>query len=113
MTLEEFIKNAIEQSKLDIKDVDKAKAYIINKARQHATGNCAIVSDETVYDWLINNVDAINKYKAGASVPATPVQKPEVKPVVEQPKEEPVKQAKPKKKKGDDECEIQLSLFDL
>ena len=121
--LAEKINNGVKTERkgamlINKKDLDGFMKYAYEQARKLTKGNCACVSDETVFGWAVHyfEEDSIvgtlyNEDGTVHSAPApTPKPEPESKPSA--PKAEKTKEEKPKKDKKV-LAENQFSLFDM
>lgn len=108
MTLNEFIEGLKKDYKLQ-KSVDQIRQIIISKAHKEAKGNCAVIDDDTIKDWIINaDTEAVPEKPIPAAV-TTAKSYEEYKATIKE-KYAPKKVIKPEKK--DDGYE-QITLFDL
>lgn len=114
MTLTEYITATLKNYNLNFKAKD-VEAFLYDKAREVKKGNCAVVDDDTVKDWILNYDPDYKKKKsqeAAAEVAEnnTVVEKKNAV-IKAQQKEAKEKAKEPEKKKvAKDE---QISIFDL
>lgn len=104
MTLTEYINETLKAYNLKFK-ASEIEGYLYDKAREVKKGNCAVVDDETVKEWIIN-YDPEKRGKSWAEKAAEKKATEEEK--VEQPK--PEKKVKPKKEEKKDD---QINIFDF
>lgn len=99
---------------------DKCFAYILKNAKKQATGNCAAVEDEVVYEWAedyYRKEDKPNPAKKADT--KKPIEKKIIEKVAETEKKEPKKAQKKESKKKSSKPQMeeaitgQISLFDL
>jgi hypothetical protein len=114
MTLTEYITATLKNYNLTFKPGD-VEAFLYDKAREVKKGNCAVVDDDTVKDWILNYDPEYKKKQSQAEVAKVAENNAVVEKknaVIKAQEKETKEKAKfPEKKKvAKDE---QISIFDL
>lgn len=114
MTLTEYITATLKNYNLTFKPGDVEK-FLYEKAKEVKKGNCAVVDDDTVKDWILNYDPDYKKKKSQAEVAKVAENNAVVEKknavIKAQQKEAKEKAKEPKKKKV--EKDEQISIFDL